>query len=64
MVDRRPRTAKTQDDLLQVLPGWKPPVAKSKEEEPAGEVVAGPNPLIPDFKMPFNLISKDGNDFY
>ena len=65
MVDRRPRTAKTQDELLQMLPGWKPPVAKGAEGgDPPAVVAAGPAPLIPDFKLPFKMISKDELDFY
>ena len=68
MVNRRPRTAKTTTELVQLLPGYKPPKPKD-EIGPDGEVIPPPptepvrDPILPNFNTPFEMISKDAADY-
>lgn len=64
MAERRPLTAKTKDDLIRHLPGWKyqPPKAEvGPDGEPVPEVLPEPQrePILPMFETPFQPLSKD-----
>ena len=58
MADRRPLTAKTTEDLVKRLPGWKP-MEKKAETGPDGEPLPPPpeeperEPVLPLFETPF-----------
>jgi hypothetical protein len=68
MAERRPHTAKTTEDLVKRLPGWKPTVAKT-ELGPDGEPLPPPpaaeperEPILPEFETPFQATCKDATD--
>lgn len=69
MVERRPRTAKTHEELLRILPGYKAPVSKPVLDEEGNpimkeEAASMKIPLLPDFGTKFEMITKDGLDAY
>lgn len=70
LVDRKPRPATTQDQLLRRIPGWKQPVAKA-EPGADGDSVPAPvtttvtrEPILPAFPDMTEMITKDAADQY
>lgn len=67
VAERRPGTAKTTEDMVKNLPGWKPQEKKA-EVGPDGEPIAPPpaeperEPILPAFETPFQPVCKDATD--